>query len=104
MLEEFFPRRASVFLQLALEVGDAEDAEIIPRVDAAHEVVERSFAKPILDHADDFAPLVVTHAEEVDDVTELRDLLDAGTCFAAADGAVQAIVAIVFAVDVGHPF
>ena len=88
VLEELVPRSAGIFLQLALEVGDAEDAEGIAGVDAAHEVEEGRLAEPVLDHADDLAALVVAHAEEIDDVAELGHFLDTGAGLAPTDGTV----------------
>ena len=73
------------------------------RIDQPHEVEERGLAEALLDHADDLAAPVVAHAEQVDEVAELRHLLHGRLVLAAADGAVQAVNAVVVAVDVRQP-
>src|SRR6185312_2130978 len=50
--EELAPGVAAVRLQLALEIGHAQHAEVIARVDTAHEVREAVGAEAVLDHAD----------------------------------------------------
>src|SRR5262249_45020345 len=98
LLEEAVPLAvgvAGVRLQLALEVGHAEDAVAVLLEDVAHEAAEAVLVQPLLDDADDAGALVVAHAEQVGEVAELGDLLHDGAVLAAADGAEEAVGAVV---------
>src|SRR5262249_50543215 len=103
VVEELLPGAAGVALQFAAEVGHAQDAVAVAALPDAGEVQKGRLGPWLLDPPDDAGALGVAHAEEVDDVAELGDLLHHRAVLAAADGAEQAVAAVVLAADVRQP-